>query len=70
MNKANKEKLQDLLTQIAQLATKTKEQSLSIFIKGSYISVNNNYWELRKSKQIESFSTDRGKTWTDLFVDF
>lgn len=66
MKKINKDKLQNLLTQLSQLAKEGKEDYLSVCISGDYITVNNSYWQEKPIKQLSMFSSDRGETWTDM----
>lgn len=66
MKKENQEKLHILLQQIAEIMKEEKDDYLAVSINGEYITMNNRYWDKKKTKQIHEFSEDRGKTWTDM----
>lgn len=65
MKKKNIEKLEKLITQIMEICQEEKEGSLTIGISGDLVSAWGSV-SPRKSKRIDLFSNDRGKTWTDM----
>lgn len=65
MNKKTRKKLQELLIEISKI-TKAEKTFYDIRVEGDYISINNNYWEVPKRKQVCFHSFDAGQIWTDL----
>ena len=65
MKKKDVEKLEKLITQIMEICQEEKEENLTIGISGDLVSAWGSV-HTRKSKRIDLFSNDRGKTWTDM----
>lgn len=65
MKKNNRQKLQELLIEISKIA-KAEKTFYDIRVQEDYLSINNNYWEVPKKKQVCFHSFDAGQTWIDL----
>ena len=64
MKTENLERIRTLLTELSDICEEEKEKYLSISIMKKHLSFNNSPKPKRKYFYI--FSTDRGKTWSDL----